>query len=181
MRTAKGTGRKPKRSPKQKQSNERETGVKPTSKSGKIEAGGVGEEVAVDPRFFAPGGTVWYEKFASELPPIAAQAPTKGPVKLDTGLILRQKNRAQELYDQLVSSYDSGILCEMLAHVPDFRRRRDADSMWLQSVMRSGTAGDRIAAMIILIQQAPIHKLQVDRLCWLSNASDPLIVASDCE
>jgi ribosome biogenesis protein MAK21 len=35
-----------------------------------------------------------------------------------------------------------------------------ADTRWLRTVLQSGTAGDRLAAMTLLVQESPLHALR---------------------
>lgn len=172
MRTTKGTGGSPKhptKGNKYKQqgtskANNRRSQPKQNDQKQKVNKQPEAPVVpsTVDYDFFAPG-TVWYEKFA-ELTPVTAQQvkKNKGPVKLDTSLILSKKIEAKELFDEMVSKFQEGWVPSTF-YSSTSGTKKSADTAWMESVLRTGTASDKVAASIIVIQQAPIHKVEVRR------------------
>uniref|UniRef100_A0A8C5SD29 CCAAT/enhancer-binding protein zeta n=1 Tax=Laticauda laticaudata TaxID=8630 RepID=A0A8C5SD29_LATLA len=64
-------------------------------------------------------------------------------------LISRYKALAEKLYEQEINLYKNNT-----------NLRKGSSSAWMKTVVSSGTLADRMAAMTLLIQDAPVHSLQ---------------------
>ncbi|KAL6095491.1 cebpz [Pungitius sinensis] len=67
----------------------------------------------------------------------------------DPSLVTRYKALAQQLYEADVALYKSKK-----------NLQKGANSNWMKSVVSSGVLADRMAAMTVLIQDAPVHTLE---------------------
>lgn len=48
-----------------------------------------------------------------------------------------------------------------LAHFYSGQGKQDTQGQWMRSILHSGTSGDKLAAMTLLVQEAPIYRLKV--------------------
>ncbi|XP_070590202.1 CCAAT/enhancer-binding protein zeta [Erythrolamprus reginae] len=86
-----------------------------------------------------PGGK-WYDlEYTNEF-----SAETQNPL-----LVSRYKGLAEKLYEQEINLYKNN------RHL-----HKGSSSAWMKTVVSSGTLADRMAAMTLLIQDAPVHSLQ---------------------
>ncbi|KAM3603557.1 uncharacterized protein V6R79_024729 [Siganus canaliculatus] len=67
----------------------------------------------------------------------------------DAALVSRYKALAQQLYDGEVALYKNKKILQ-----------KGANSNWMKTVVTSGVLADRMAAMTVLIQDAPVHTLE---------------------
>uniref|UniRef100_G3PDL1 CCAAT/enhancer-binding protein zeta n=1 Tax=Gasterosteus aculeatus aculeatus TaxID=481459 RepID=G3PDL1_GASAC len=86
-----------------------------------------------------PGGK-WFDM------DYAAEAST---AEQDPSLVTQYKALAQQLYEADVALYKSKK-----------NMQKGANSNWMKSVVSSGVLADRMAAMTVLIQDAPVHTLE---------------------
>ncbi|KAI2651693.1 CCAAT/enhancer-binding protein zeta [Labeo rohita] len=70
-------------------------------------------------------------------------------VAQDESLVLQYKALAQKLYENEIALYKNK---------KNFQK--GANSAWMKSVVSTGTLTDRMAAMTVLIQDAPVHSLE---------------------
>jgi ribosome biogenesis protein MAK21 len=86
---------------------------------------------------------VWHEQ-AVELPELDSSEPLK-----DDARILRLKEEAKQLYEKLSAEFEEKR-----------SRKERADENWMNTVMKSGTMSDKMAAMILLVQAAPLYRVK---------------------
>uniref|UniRef100_UPI0037E8CFA8 CCAAT/enhancer-binding protein zeta n=1 Tax=Semicossyphus pulcher TaxID=241346 RepID=UPI0037E8CFA8 len=67
----------------------------------------------------------------------------------DSSLVSQYKTLAQQLYEAEVGLYKSKKILQ-----------KGANSNWMKTVVSSGVLADRMAAMTVLIQDAPVHTLE---------------------
>eukprot|EP01125_Pyxidicula_operculata_P019539 TRINITY_DN709_c1_g2_i1.p1 TRINITY_DN709_c1_g2~~TRINITY_DN709_c1_g2_i1.p1 ORF type:complete len:997 (+),score=340.08 TRINITY_DN709_c1_g2_i1:79-3069(+) len=92
---------------------------------------------------FAPSG-LWFENF-QVLEQI--EAPE---TKNDAKLVLDCKKRASSLLDNLTQKYES-----------DTQKKKDNDQDFMKTVLSSGTVTDKLAAMTLQIQHAPLYTMKI--------------------
>uniref|UniRef100_A0A1A8KF65 CCAAT/enhancer-binding protein zeta n=1 Tax=Nothobranchius kuhntae TaxID=321403 RepID=A0A1A8KF65_NOTKU len=86
-----------------------------------------------------PGGKWFHMEYAAE--------ETSAPQ--DPVLVSRYKSLAQQLFEAEVALYRSKK-----------NLQKGANSAWMKSVVSAGVLADRMAAMTVLIQDAPVHMLE---------------------
>jgi len=75
-------------------------------------------------------------------------------------LVEKYRKQADELYEAELLAFDNG----------DSQGMSQEDSKWMEDTMRRGTLQDRIAAMTVMCNQNPVHKLHVlDKLLVLAG------------
>jgi ribosome biogenesis protein MAK21 len=96
-------------------------------------------------------GSNWYEH-ADTLREIGAVAPPTGGRpgdQIPAGLLHRIKDLADRLFAAEVEAYESKLASAT-----------SADRKWMKTVLSTGTASDRLAAMTLLVQESPLHALR---------------------
>jgi len=85
------------------------------------------------------GGGAWFEAAPAAEPSPESAVGGAGSLRAEAEALTQS---ALEVYEQQKSAG---------------RLRISSDSKWLDTVLRSGTTSDRVAAMTVLVQEAPLH------------------------
>lgn len=79
----------------------------------------------------------------------AAVTPVNADATPDAPTTEKLREAAQEAHDTAVAGYEAGKA----------GAKESSDSKWMQTVLRSGTTSDKVAAMTLLVQESPMHNL----------------------
>ena len=81
--------------------------------------------------------------------PYAAVAPINADTVPDAPTTEKLREAANEAHDTAVAGYEAGKA----------GAKESSDAKWMQTVLRSGTTSDKVAAMTLLVQESPMHNL----------------------
>ena len=79
----------------------------------------------------------------------AAVSPVNADAALDAPTTEKLREAAKEAHDAAVAGYEAGKA----------GAKESSDAKWMQTVLRSGTTSDKVAAMTLLVQESPMHNL----------------------
>ncbi len=79
----------------------------------------------------------------------AVVAPVNADAIPDAPTTEKLREAAKEAHDTAVAGYEAGKA----------GAKESSDSKWMQTVLRSGTTSDKVAAMTLLVQESPMHNL----------------------
>ena len=91
------------------------------------------------------GTGLWFDDAAAALAP----AEPEEAAAADAGRVEQARGAAQAAHDAAVAAHEASK-----AGAKD-----SSDSKWMQTVLRSGTTSDKVAAMTLLVQESPMHNM----------------------
>ena len=85
----------------------------------------------------------WHDDSAAALEPVDPDAAPDAPTTE------KLREAAREAHDAAVTDYEKGKA----------GAKESSDAKWMQTVLRSGTTSDKVAAMTLLVQESPMHNI----------------------